>query len=963
MVAARGPFFLEIFAGEAGLTQQLRALGVPTLPPIEIEVKGNVLQAADIEDPELLAFVTQLIRVGAVRLVHFGTPCGSFSNARKIPGPGPRPLRSKARPMGLGQLTTNEQAQLDDGNRLLALSLDLIEALLTAGSDFVLENPANSLMWRVPRLRLLVKRWRLQWVVCDQCQFGSEHMKPTAFLVSHAALHEVGLRCSGGHGHVPLRGRHRVQGEWVFRTRQAQVYPPQLCAALARCIHHIMCGRTPQFAESFKLVHQDDVRKRPLGEEAKFRQHRQEAAAKLAQAAGYQMKRGAIRPLLTHEVEPGIAVEWALQVSHPFSVPPPLTETMLRNINLVALQGHAVPRARSHDLDWWRREAHRLLPVTASWVEQVPDRHLRCLLRGAPEGHPCELGRTCHVALYDQFLRFVRSADQDLVKCLLHGFPIVGRILPSHRWPAYEKSQKVIPVQEAMDRAWEIRKKVILRADSVPVSDDLRSLWASSMEDVAEGSAAEPFSSIEEVSQFVGADNWIPTQRFAVVQKNKVRGCDSATVNLINRITEIVEKLQLPSTDLNVAALRELRTRCGGKKLRGWVLDERKAYRQVPIAPGHRKFSVICLKDPSSGVTKFFVMIGHSFGLVSAVYNYNRRSAAINEILEKIFGLVSFNFYDDKYGFEAEETIDSAHEVAITVHWLLGAQFDAKKLQKTAAPVILGVTYNLEQMILEIKKERKQELIELIDSYLIAGVLDAGSAGKLKGKLMFGASQLWGKVGRAFFRPLSERQYSRDQGGDRSLLTPQIVRALKHWKRLISAGPPRPIDLRTERKADVVVFTDGFAPDFRKGEVDPERIGIVVFDRRSPAPFQVSEPIPENVIKKWVPRKSQIFPVELIAPVLALYTFRDLLRGRDVVFLIDSEGVEAALVKGYSAREDVASIVEVFWNLALELGVNAFIDRISTDANPADWPSRSRLEIGRNAGWLLAECQWPPELL
>ena len=300
----------------------------------------------------------------------------------------------------------------------------------------------------------------------------------------------------------------------------------------------------------------------------------------------------------------------------------------------------------------------------------------------------------------------------------------MGRILPSHRWPAYEKPQKVIPVQEAMDRAWEIRRKVILRADSVPVSDDLRSLWASS--------AAGPFSSIEEVSQFVGADNWIPTQRFAVVQKNKVRGCDSATVNLINRITEIVEKLQLPSTDLNVAALRELRTRCGGKKMRGWVLDERKAYRQVPIAPGHRKFSVICLKDPSSGVTKFFVMIGHSFGLVSAVYNYNRRSAAVNEILEKIFGLVSFNFYDDKYGFETEETIDSAHEVAITVHWLLGAQFDAKKLQKTAAPVILGVTYNLEQMILEIKKERKQELIELIDSYLIAGVLDAGSAGKLK---------------------------------------------------------------------------------------------------------------------------------------------------------------------------------------------------------------------------------------
>ena len=48
---------------------------------------------------------------------------------------------------------------------------------------------------------------------------------------------------------------------------------------------------------------------------------------------------------------------------------------------------------------------------------------------------------------------------------------------------------------------------------------------------------------------------------------------------------------------------------------------------------------------------KFFVMIGHSFGLVAAVYNYNRRSAAI---LVHLFNVVAFNFYDDKYGFETD---------------------------------------------------------------------------------------------------------------------------------------------------------------------------------------------------------------------------------------------------------------------------------------------------------------------
>ena len=91
-------------------------------------------------------------------------------------------------------------------------------------------------------------------------------------------------------------------------------------------------------------------------------------------------------------------------------------------------------------------------------------------------------------------------------------------------------------------------------------------------------------------------------------------------------------------------------------------------------------------------------MVGHSFGLVSAVYNYNRRSAAINEFLVSIFGLVAV-FYDDKYGFEIKETVEIAHTVAQSVHFWLGAQFEAKKLQLARDPTILGVTYNLSEMV------------------------------------------------------------------------------------------------------------------------------------------------------------------------------------------------------------------------------------------------------------------------
>jgi len=250
-----------------------------------------------------------------------------------------------------------------------------------------------------------------------------------------------------------------------------------------------------------------------------------------------------------------------------------------------------------------------------------------------------------------------------------------------------------VSLTELKAKAWDIRKKIISRVQGVPASENLIKIWEATIEDVSEGSSVGPFETEQEVTKFLDQDDWIPTQRFEVVQKNKVRGCDSATTNLINQATEISEKLQLPSTDSNVAALRSLRSKCSDQEIAGWVLDERKAYRQVPIRPDHRKYSVIALKCPSSGKPVFFVMVGHSFGLVSAVYNYNRRSAFINEVLVSLFGLVAFSFYDDKYGFEPQSTIESAHLVAQSVHWWLGAHYDQKKLQLSRSPTILGVTY------------------------------------------------------------------------------------------------------------------------------------------------------------------------------------------------------------------------------------------------------------------------------
>jgi hypothetical protein len=101
----------------------------------------------------------------------------------------------------------------------------------------------------------------------------------------------------------------------------------------------------------------------------------------------------------------------------------------------------------------------------------------------------------------------------------------------------------------------------------------------------------------------------------------------------------------------------------------------------------------------------------------------------------------------------------------------------------------------------------------------------------------------------------------------------------------------------------------------------------------------------------------------MIATILALETFAERVCGADIILLIDSEAVEGSLVKGYSSKDDLCKIISLFWNLAFQLRARIFIDRVSTDANPADWPSRNKLQLGEAGGWRTVQASWPSSLL
>lgn len=126
---------------------------------------------------------------------------------------------------------------------------------------------------------------------------------------------------------------------------------------------------------------------------------------------------------------------------------------------------------------------------------------------------------------------------------------------------------------------------------------------------------------------------------------------------------------------------------------------------------------------------------------------------------------------------------------------------------------------------------------------------------------------------------------------------------------------------------------------FADARGEPPRIAAVLFvDGR--LLFSDLKP-DDSVMQHFFDRKdSQIMGLELLAIALGLSTFAKQLRGRRVVVWSDNSGAEKALGKGTARAWDHACIVHCLWTAALRLGIELRIERVPTEENIADCPSR-----------------------
>ena len=101
---------------------------------------------------------------------HFAPSCGTASGARGRPLPKlekmgikvPKPLRSDSKPLGMDGLSGLDKVKAECANITYESTCELMRLCIKLGIAVSLENPEDSLFWKVPGVQAFLSSWRLQ---------------------------------------------------------------------------------------------------------------------------------------------------------------------------------------------------------------------------------------------------------------------------------------------------------------------------------------------------------------------------------------------------------------------------------------------------------------------------------------------------------------------------------------------------------------------------------------------------------------------------------------------------------------------------------------------------------------------------------------------------------------------------------------------------------------------------------
>ena len=170
--------------------------------------------------------------------------------------------------------------------------------------------------------------------------------------------------------------------------------------------------------------------------------------------------------------------------------------------------------------------------------------------------------------------------------------------------------------------------------------------------------------------------------------------------------------------------------------------------------------------------------------------------------------------------------------------------------------------------------------IQCIEEVLAQGKLMPGLASKLSGKLAWGGSQLFARLGRAALRPLYDQRTRRDGS-----ISAELRESLLWWLRVLGSEIAQLKMWNPLVRHVVHLFCDASS--------SPPHLGCVLLQRGSSSVKWCHMPVPKHVLHNFQQRRdAQIMGLELLAISLGLSTFASCLSHKMVVVHCDNRGSE-----------------------------------------------------------------------
>ena len=218
-----------------------------------------------------------------------------------------------------------------------------------------------------------------------------------------------------------------------------------------------------------------------------------------------------------------------------------------------------------------------------------------------------------------------------------------------------------------------------------------------------------------------------------------------------------------------------------------------------------------------------------------------------------------------------------------------------------------------------------------IQDALASKRLPPGLSSKLAGALSWASQHAFHKLGRDMLRPLFAQQKRL-----RDAISTPLRLALEWWLEVLQLELSQHRPWRSSDAPIAHLFADASG--------SPPCLGAVLLIDG------------EVHYTKWVPppslmaifvarRDNQIMGLELRALALGICSFASLLTSRRVVLWSDNTGSEYGTRKGAVASWDHNQIIHSIWLKLAQLKVGAHVERVPTDANIADLPSRCKFEL------------------